>query len=93
MAIPNRYKDTLYDFIDSSNLKFSDWLGLIDKRSHNKFRSKDSLADLMEEDYWHKDVSNRSSWLALKIKDFQVCQHYDVAPFGLKSGRVGYKKS
>lgn len=32
MAILKQYKNTLNDFIDSSNLESSDWVGPIDKK-------------------------------------------------------------
>ncbi len=55
MAIPNIYKDTLDNLIDSLDTESSDWLdspnrpGLIDKRSRNAPRSRGGSPTLSEE--------------------------------------------
>lgn len=61
MVIPNKYKDILDDFINSSDSESPDYVGLIDKRSYNAFRSKSSLAGLLKRDCLDKDVLNRLS--------------------------------
>lgn len=70
MAIPNRYQDTLDDFINSSDVESSNWVGSINKRSRNLPQSKNSLIRLLERDCLDKNVLDRSLWLALKIKHF-----------------------
>lgn len=42
---------------------------------------------LLEENYLDKNISNRLSWLAPKIKNSQIYYHYDVAFFGPKNKR------
>ena len=69
VAIPNQYKDTLDDLIDSSDPKSSDWAGPIDKRSRNAPMSKGSLADLSEGNCADKNLSDRLSRLAPKTQD------------------------
>ena len=60
--ILNKYKDTLYDLIDSLDTEFSDqpespdWPGPIDKGTRNAFRSKGALSSLLEEDCLDEDV-------------------------------------
>ena len=57
MAILNKYKDTLDDFIDSSDTESLDyldslnWPKLIDKGSRNPLKCTDDLATFLEEDY------------------------------------------
>ena len=68
VAIPNQYKDTLDDFIDSSDLWSPDWARLIDKRSHNALISESSSTDLSKGDCLNKDLLNRSSQFAPKTK-------------------------
>ena len=92
VAIPNKYKDTLDDLIDSSDVKSLDRLRPIDKGSHNAPKSEGSPMGLLEGDRLNKDVSDRSSWLAPKTEDSKVHQHHDVAPLGLKSGGSRYRK-
>ena len=75
MAIPNKYKDTLDDLIDSSDIKSPDqpespdWLGLIDKGIRNASRSRGASPSLLEaeEDCLDKDVLVTSLKLAPKI--------------------------
>lgn len=56
VVISNEYKDTFGDIIDNldikslSKSKSLDHLGLIDKRTHNMPRSRNSLLILLEED-------------------------------------------
>ena len=80
VAIPNQYKDTLDDFIDSSDSKSLDWAGPIDKRSRNAPMSKDSSADLSKRDCLDKDLPDRSLRLAPKTEDSQVRQRRIVTP-------------
>lgn len=54
VVISNRYKDTLDDFIDSSNLKSP--LRPVDKRLRNGPRFKGSSTGLLEEDCLDEDV-------------------------------------
>lgn len=46
MAISNKYKNTLDDFINSLDKKLPDWLRLIDKRLRNACKSKSSSIGL-----------------------------------------------
>lgn len=61
IAIFNRYKNTLDDFIESSNLESPP--KLIDKGSRNAPKSRGGLTGLLEKDYLDKDMLalNRSS--------------------------------
>lgn len=75
MVISHKYKNTLDDLIDNSDLEFLDRLEVIDKGSCNMFRSKGSLMGLLEEDCLNKDyvlISNKSSQLVLKTKNSQI---------------------
>lgn len=87
VAIPNRYKDTLDDLIDSSDPESSDRAGPIDERSRNAPMSEGSSADLSEGNCLDEDLPDRSSRLAPKTRDSQVRQRRVVAP------RAGYGKS
>lgn len=69
MAIPNQYKETVNDFIDSSDPESPDWAGLIDKRSHNATVSEGNLADFLEGNCLDKEVLDRLSWLMPKTED------------------------
>lgn len=93
MAIPNRYKNILDDFIDRSNPEFL--LGPIDEKLRNAPRSKSDSTGLPKENCLDEDVSasNRSSQLAAKTRDFQLHQRRDVASFGPKNRRAQYGKS
>ena len=62
----NRYKDTLDDLIDSSDLESSNQAGPIDGRFCNSPMSEGSLADLLEENCLDEDLSDRLSRLAPK---------------------------
>ncbi len=61
-AIPNKYKDTLDELINSSDTESPDQSdspdqpGLIDKGSHNAPRSKGGSPTLLEEDRLDEDV-------------------------------------
>lgn len=98
MIISNRYKDTLNDFIDSSDTEFSDWLespnrpGPIDKGTHNALRSRSASPTLSEEDCLDEDILVTSLKLAPKTKNSQGYKYYDVTPLGFKSGRLQYGK-
>lgn len=46
----------------------------------------------MKRDCLDKDVSDKLSWLASKIKDFQMYQCYNIAILVCKSGKSWYKK-
>ncbi len=62
MAIPNKYKDTLNDLIDSSDTESQDWPdspdrpGLIDKESRDAPRSRGGSPTLLEENCLDEDV-------------------------------------
>ena len=78
MAIPNKYKDTLDDLIDSSDIKSPDHpnspnrQGLIDKGSRNVLKSRNSSPTFLEEDYLNEDILITSLEPAPKIQNFQV---------------------
>lgn len=69
VTIFNQYKDTLDDFINSSDLKFLSKTELIDKRFYNTFIFNDSLADLSEGDCLNKNLPDRLLWLMLNTED------------------------
>ena len=100
MAIPNKYKDTLDDLIDSSNIESSDqpespdWLGPIDKGKYNspKFRGTSSSLFEEEKNCLDEDVLVTSLELASKTQHPLVYKRYDVALLGPKSGRAQYRK-
>ena len=98
-AIPNKYKDTLDNLINSSDIEFSDypnspnWPGLIDtKRSRNAPKFKNGSPTFLKKDCLDEDISITLLEPVPKICDFQVHQHYNVATFGVKSERVQYGK-
>lgn len=72
MAIPNKYKNILDNFIDSSNLESLDWPKPIDKRLFNASRSRGSSIGFLEENCLDENVlaSNRLSRLVPKTGDF-----------------------
>lgn len=87
VAFSNWYKNTLDDFIDSSDSESLDLARLIDERFRNAPMSEGSLADLLEENCLDEDLLDRSSWLASKIWDLQVRQCRVIA------SRAEYEKS
>lgn len=92
MAIPNRYKDTSDELIDSLDVESPDQPGPIVKGSRNTLRSESSLTGLSEGDCLDKNISDRSSQLAPKTGDSKVHQRHNVIPLGLRSGRLQYGK-
>ena len=74
MPIPNQYKDTLDDLIDSSNPKSPDWVEPIDKRFCNASMSESSSADFSEGDCLDEDFLDKSSRLAPKTENLKVRQ-------------------
>ena len=98
MAIPNKYKDTLDDLIDSLDTEFPDQpefpdqLGPFDKGTRNAPRSRGASLSLSEkeEDCLDDDVLVTSLKLSPKTRDSQVYKRHDVAPLGPKSGRAQY---
>lgn len=93
VAIPNKYKNILDDFIDNSDIMFPDCQRPIDKESYNVSRSENSLIGLLERDCLDQDLLHLLLGLALKTPNFQVYQCYDVIILDPKSvGRVQYKK-
>ncbi len=93
-AIPNKYKDTLDNFIDSSDTESPDRSdspdrpGLIDKGSRNASRSRGSSPTLLEEDCLDEDVPVTSLEPTPKIRASQIHQCYDVASLGPRSGKA-----
>ena len=93
-AILNKYKDTLDDLIDSSDIESPDqpdypaWPGLIDKRSRNACRLRGGSPTLSEDDHLDEDVPVTS---APKIRASQVHQPHDIAPYDPKSGKAQYE--
>lgn len=61
LLIFNRYKDTFYSFINSSNLKSSDQLKLINEGSYNEPKSKNSSMEILKRFWLDKNVSNKSA--------------------------------
>lgn len=73
VAISNKYKDTLDDFINSSDKEFSNWLESIDKELCN-VKSERSLIGHSERDCRLDSENILEMLLGLepKIQDFQV---------------------
>lgn len=80
VTISNRYKDTLDDHINSSDLESQDQARPINERSHITPMSEGSLANLSKENSLNKNLSHRSSWLMPKIEDSQLRQCCVIAP-------------
>lgn len=95
----NRYKGTLDDLIDTSDIKslaqpYSlDLPELIDKRLCNAFRSRNGSQTFSNEDCLNDDISVVLLELASTIRDSKVYPRNDIAFFGPKSGRVQYRKA
>lgn len=87
MAIFNRYKDILVNFINNSDAKSPNRPGQINKGSQNVPRFKNSLTRFLERNRLDKDISDRLSLLMPKTRDFLVHHRHDIVIFGLKSGR------
>lgn len=69
----NKYKNTFNDLINSSNTEFPyylNWLGLMNKRSHNIVKFKVNLPIFFKEDCLNKNVFVMSLELKLKIRNF-----------------------
>lgn len=77
-AISNKYKDTLDDFIDSSDIKFPDrpeypiWPEPIDKKTCNTSRSKNGSPIFLEKDCKDKNILFMLYKLTPKIQNSQV---------------------
>lgn len=68
IVISNKYKNTLDDFINSSDIEFLNWPKLINKKLHNTSRFKSSLIDLLEgRRLESKNILNMLSKLRSKI--------------------------
>lgn len=99
MAILNKYKDTLDDFINNSNTesldqpKSLDWLKPIDKETCNASRTQDASLSFLEKNCMDKDVLVTSLELAPKTQDCQVYKCCHIIPLVLKSERAKYGKS
>lgn len=78
VAISNKSKNFLNDFIDSLDPECLDWAKLIDKKSYNAFRSEGSLVGLSKGDYLDKNVLDQSFRLVSKIRDLQMYQCYII---------------
>lgn len=65
MAIFNKYKDSLNNLIDSSDLKSVNQAKPIDEKFCNTYRLKCNLTSLLEKNYLDKNVLNRSLQLVL----------------------------
>lgn len=92
VAIPNRYKNTLDDFIDSLDPEFLDWPRLIDKKLHNMPKTKNSLVGFLLENYLNEDVLDKSLWLLFQTKNSQVHQCCDIAHLSSKNRRAKHEK-
>lgn len=88
VAILNIYKNILNNFNHSSDLKFLNWLGLINKKLYIITRSKKSLTKLLDSFYLEKNISDSLALQMLKIKNFQVNQHHNIAFLISKSGKI-----
>ena len=99
-TIPNKYKDSLDDLIDSSNTESLDQpgspdrLGPIDKGLRNSPRSRGTSTSVSkkEEDRLDEDVLVTLLKLAPKTQDSQVYKRHDIAPLSPKSGRAQYEE-
>lgn len=89
----NRYKNTLDDFINSSDIESLDSLKQSDKESCNTSRSKSSLINLSKEDCLDKNILDMPLGLAAEIENSQIPQYYDIQILDLKNGRIQYEKS
>lgn len=74
IVIPNQYKDTLDDLINSSDPESLDWMRPIDERSRNIPISEGSSAVLSERNSLNEDLSDRLSWVVSKTGDSHVRQ-------------------
>lgn len=92
MAISNKYKHILDDFIDNLDLK--SLLKSIDKKFYNAPRFKVNSTSLFKEDCLNKNVlaSDRLSQLAPKSRNIKLHQRQDFALFDSKSERAQYEK-
>lgn len=72
MTISNKYKDTLDNFINSSDPESLYRARPIDERSHNAPRFKNSSADLSEKDCLDEDVPEKLLQLVFKTRDSQI---------------------
>ena len=68
VAISNRYKNTLDDLIDRSDVKSPDPPKPMKKRSRNALKSEGSPIRLLEGDCLDKDVSDKSLQLIQKTE-------------------------
>ena len=98
-AIPNKYKDTLDDLIDSLDIGFPDHLNssnrprLIDKGSRNTPKSRDGLPTFLKKNCLDENILIMSLEPVLKIQNSQIHQYHKVAILDAKSRRVQYEKS
>ena len=61
VAISNKYKDILNNFINSSSSKSLNQPRLMNKKLYNAFRSKNNLIDLFKRNCLNKNISDKSS--------------------------------
>ena len=99
VAIPNKYKNTLHDLIDSLDTEFSNYLNfanraeLINKGSYNAPKSRDSLPTFLEKDCLDENISITLLEPAPKIQDLQVHQRHNIITLSAKSGKTQYEKN
>lgn len=80
MTIPNQYKDTLDDYIDSSDLESRDQARPIDESSRITPMSEGSSANLSKKNSLNENLPHRSLWLVPKIEDSQLRPCYVITP-------------
>ena len=92
----NNYKNTFYDFIDSSDTESADysnslnWPKLIDKKLYNARKSRDNSPTFLKKDCLNNDILIMSLEPVPKIWNSQVYQRHNIATLGAKSGRAEY---
>lgn len=85
VIIFNKYKDTLDDLIDSSDL--ISLLGLISTKFYNMSKFKSGSTSFPKKNCFNENVlaSDTSSERVLKTRDFWLYQRHDIAPSGPKN--------
>lgn len=88
IVIINTYQNTLYNLINSLDIKSSDCLELINKKLYNIFKSVSNLIDLSKKDHFNKNVLDILLQLTHKIQESLIYQCHNVASFGPKIRKV-----
>ena len=94
--MPNKYKDTLDDLIDNSDIESlnqpesPDRPGSIDKGTRNSPSSRGASSSFLEKDCLGEDVSVIALERVPKTRDSQLYKRHNVALLGPKSRRVQY---